>query len=131
MKYLPLVAMLSVLCVCRKPANPDSVPPGLELATSAPQWVQNYHLVLPNSAIYQSAGRYVYKSFEAQQTIEGFYNTRLTSLGFEKVISMNQNNVRLLQFQRKTEIISVEISKLPYGKSNLIRLGHSKVKMPQ
>ena len=112
---------------CRDGSEPRVVTPGLELTKEVPEWVTENKLLLPGSIIYKSGDRFVLKTLQEAAAISEFYENRMKALGFSRAVNLKQGDDFLQQFEKDSETITIEIDKIEYSSSHLIRLGHSKV----
>lgn len=110
------------------PAEPhESNLPPTGSAGDAPEYVRTLSLLYPQAEIYRVENRIIQKSNHPLSSIADYYKKVLAKHDFTLTTRLEQTSGALLQFERKAEVISVDISKLPYADNFLIRIGRSEV----
>ena len=89
-------------------------------------YIQKYRLAYPQALRYEPGSKYLQKSLDSLQKIEEHYYEAFKKAGFSQALRQSQDNKILMQFSKKDEIYSVEVSKPIYGKANTIRIRYSK-----
>jgi hypothetical protein len=134
-----VAAVLSYTIACsEKPATPaasagpaaaDGKLPPIGSAADAPEYIRNLSLLYPQAEIYRVENRILQKTNHPLSTITDYYKKTLAKHDFTLTTRLEQTSGALLQFERaaKSEVVSVDISKLPYADNYLIRIGRSEV----
>ncbi|AFM13424.1 hypothetical protein [Turneriella parva] len=134
-----IAAVLAHTIACsEKPAAPaESVAPAagagklppIGSAADAPEFLRNLSLLYPQAEIYRVENRILQKTNHPLATITDYYKKTLAKHDFTLTTRLEQTSGALLQFERaaKSEVVSVDISKLPYADNYLIRIGRSEV----
>lgn len=136
----PLFAVSFCVVNChKKPADIEISAPGADFspplpvasAPDAPEFVRSLSLLYPQAEIFRVNNEIVQKSTHAIADIVGYYQKAFAKHGFREVTKLEQVSAALLQYERPgnkiTETVSVDIQKLPYTESNLIRISRSEV----
>jgi hypothetical protein len=107
----------------------ESKLPPVGSAADAPEFVRNLSLLYPQAEIYRVENRIIQKTNHPLATITEYYKKTLAKHDFTLTTRLEQTSGALLQFERaaKSEVVSVDISKLPYADNYLIRIGRSEV----
>ncbi|MBX3722121.1 MAG: hypothetical protein KF713_09805 [Turneriella sp.] len=130
-------------------ASPSDKLPPRGSASDAPEFVRSLSLLYPQAEIYRvdqatgtgrnpgeaaAAGRastILQKTNHRVKDIIAYYEAVFKKHNFSETARLEQNESALLQYERSaketTELISVDISKLPYAENFLIRIGRSEV----
>jgi hypothetical protein len=108
-------------------AAPESNLPPIGSPADAPEYVRALSLLYPQAEIYRVENRIIQKSNHPLASIAEYYKKVLAKHEFTLTTRLEQTSGALLQFERKAEVISVDISKLPYADNFLIRIGRSEV----
>ena len=110
-------------------ASPSDKLPPRGSATDAPEFVRSLSLLYPQAEIYRVENRIIQKTNHPLATITEYYKKTLAKHDFTLTTRLEQTSGALLQFERaaKSEVVSVDISKLPYADNYLIRIGRSEV----
>ena len=131
-------AVLSVISCSEKPAaakgeaqtgaGEGKLPP-IGSAADAPEFIRTLSLLYPQAEIYRVENRIIQKTNHPLATITEYYKKTLAKHDFTLTTRLEQTSGALLQFERaaKSEVVSVDISKLPYAENYLIRIGRSEV----
>lgn len=108
----------------------DKLPPKGS-ATDAPDFVRSLSLLYPQSEIYRVDNRILQKTNHHLRDIVAYYEGAFGKHNFKETAKLEQTGGALLQYERSAndvkELISVDISKLPYAENYLIRIGRSEV----
>lgn len=125
-------------------ATADKLPPRGS-ASDAPEFVRSLSLLYPQAEIYRvdSPGRtgdaatpgrastILQKTNHRIKDIVAYYEAVFKKHNFSETARLEQAESALLQYERAAkdtkELISVDISKLPYAENFLIRIGRSEV----
>jgi hypothetical protein len=128
-----IMAITLVLVACGKktaesPA-PGLLPPPVAVA-DAPAFVRNLSLLYPDAELYRGPGSVLLqKTSHALSDIVRYYEEALKKHGFTETARLAQDTSALLQYERTEkdvkEMISVDLTRLPYTESYLIRIGRS------
>jgi len=135
--FVLLTAICTISC-SEKPAasrsetqnsTAESKLPPIGSAADAPEFVRNLSLLYPQAEIYRVENRIIQKTNHPLATITEYYKKTLAKHDFTLTTRLEQTSGALLQFERaaKSEVVSVDISKLPYADNYLIRIGRSEV----
>lgn len=110
-------------------SSAESKLPPVGSAADAPEFVRNLSLLYPQAEIYRVENRIIQKTNHPLATITEYYKKTLAKHDFTLTTRLEQTSGALLQFERaaKSEVVSVDISKLPYADNYLIRIGRSEV----
>ncbi len=145
--------MIACVAHCSEKAGKQSAEPATELrenslpptgsAADAPEYVRSLSLLYPQAEIYRVENRIIQKSNHPLTAIADYYKKALARHDFALTTRLEQSSGALLQFERaanavaggksgngmpqQSEVISVDISKLPYADNYLIRIGRSEV----
>jgi len=135
-----ILAVTLVLVACgKKPAEPAPsglLPPPVS-AAEAPEFVRSLSLLYPQAELYRvdqgkdksSGSVLLQKTNDALGDIIRYYEEVLKKHGFAETARLAQERSALLQYERTEknakEMISVDVAKLPYTESYLIRIGRS------
>ena len=136
---LVLAAALFAFTFCsEKPATAEvsrhlspgetNLPP-VGSAADAPEYIRSLSLLYPQAEIYRVENRILQKTNHPLATITEYYKKTMAKHDFTLATRLEQSSGALLQFERaaKSEVVSVDISKLPYADNYLIRIGRSEV----
>ncbi len=93
-----------------------------------PRWVKRYSLYFPHSKVIGQKKKFLLKTTKSLDFLQSFYHKTLSVHDFKLDFTINKKNRILLQFRKGYEVISIELSKLPFSENQLIRLGYSEVK---
>lgn len=115
--------------------------PPLAQPGDAPDFVRSLSLLYPQAELYRAAvgennsgkpGVILQKTNHPLEDVVHYYTATLAMHGFAEATHLVQTNGALLQFERKDEknpdkreLVSVDISRLPYAENLLIRIGRS------
>lgn len=144
--YSKLVVFTSLLIVfaCSKKENPtrgDGLPLPAK-ADDAPDFIRALSLLYPQAELYRvadkqksgSAGSILQKTSHPLGDVVRYYSEAMSHHGFAEVTRLVQSAGALLQFERAgakntlvREVVSIDISQLPYSENLLIRIGRSTV----
>lgn len=139
-----LLLLHTVGCSKRsEPAAAQGELPPLARPTDAPEYVRSLSLLYPQAELYRAAepgkgtGRpaiILQKTNHPLDDVVRYYGDTLRKHGFTETTHLVQANGALLQYERaaeqnagKRELVSVDISRLPYADNLLIRIGRSEV----
>ena len=112
-------------CKAQESKNVESAE--IKQTNTIPNYIQKYQLPYPQALKYEPGSKYLQKSLDSLQKIEEHYHKTFKKAGFSQVLRQSQDNKILMQFSKKDEIYSVEVSKPIYAKANTIRISYSKV----
>lgn len=108
----------------------DQLPPRGS-ASDAPEFVRALSLLYPQAEIYRVENRILQKTNHRIQDIVAYYDNAFKKHNFHVTAKLEQPDSALLQYERAVkdvkEMVSVDISKLPYADNYLIRIGRSEV----
>ncbi|GAB4427246.1 MAG: hypothetical protein OHK0011_09070 [Turneriella sp.] len=141
---LILLATLGVAGCSKKGSEPAvaarDLPP-LAKAGDAPEFARSLSLLYPQAELYRvsatdknsgSTGIILQKTNHPLEDVVRYYSETLRKHDFTESTHLVQANGALLQYERKTEknadkreLVSIDISKLPYADNLLIRIGRS------
>jgi hypothetical protein len=132
-------------------SSPKSLPP-IGQPSDAPEFIRSLSLLYPQAEIYRVDSRIIQKTNHGLSDITTYYEKILTKHGFEKTSRLEQTNGALMQYERSLaaskaqkpckpaetypgtdpkcavgEMVSIDISRLPYAENYLIRIGRSEV----
>jgi len=98
-------------------------------AADAPEFIRSLSLLYPQAEIYRVENRILQKTNHPLAAITDYYKKTMAKHDFTLTTRLEQTSGALLQFERaaKSEVVSVDISKLPYADNYLIRIGRSEV----
>lgn len=139
------VVILGGAAGCGKKAEPvaasgSELPPAAKPG-DAPEFIRSLSLLYPQAELYRAeaaeknvgkAGIILQKTNHPLEDVVRYYGDTLRKHGFTETTHLVQTNGALLQYERradknadKRELVSVDISKLPYAENLLIRVGRS------
>lgn len=108
----------------------DKLPP-IGSAADAPEFVRSLSLLYPQAEIYRVDNRILQKTNHNIGSIVSYYENNFKKHNFTETARLEQPGSALLQYERTAketkEMISVDISRLPYAENYLIRIGRSEV----
>lgn len=108
-----------------------STPVSGAASAEAPEFVRSLSLLYPRAGVFRVDNRIVQKTNHSLADVVAYYHSTFVKHGFSESTRLDQLTGALLQYDRlakdKTERISVDIQKLPYEESYLIRLARSEV----
>lgn len=108
----------------------DKLPP-IGSAADAPEFVRSLSLLYPQAEIYRVDNRILQKTNHNLAGIVAYYENNFKKHNFTETARLEQPGSALLQYERTAketkEMISVDISRLPYAENYLIRIGRSEV----
>lgn len=143
----PTLVTLTVLFIavaCSKKENPargDDLPPPAKVS-DAPDFIRALSLLYPQAELYRvadkpkgdSTGNILQKTNHPLGDVIRYYSEAMSRHGFAEVTRLVQSAGALLQFERADtkntllrEVVSIDISQLPYSENLLIRIGRSTV----
>jgi hypothetical protein len=100
-------------------------------ASDAPEFVRSLSLLYPQAEIYRVDNRILQKTNHSLKDIISYYESSFKKRSFLETARLEQSGGALLQYERSAkdvkELISVDVSKLPYAENYLIRIGRSEV----
>lgn len=128
------------------PSGNDALPPKASPA-DAPEFVRSLSLIYPQAELYRVENRIVQKTNHRVTDIADYYARTFGKHGFQEIAKLEQANGALLQYERRSriqgtarevcaavdknckiaEVISVDVTRLPYADNFLIRVGRSEV----
>jgi hypothetical protein len=147
-RFVPLsvlaVCLLMHMTSCGKQSEqavaPNELPPVARPA-DAPEYLRSLSLLYPQAELYRvpvaeknagKVGIILQKTNHPIEDVVRYYGETLRKHGFTETTHLVQRNGALLQYERprdksadKRELVSVDISKLPYAENLLIRIGRS------
>ncbi len=129
---------LALVSCSEKPAKADVIKPAaagegklppVGSAADAPEFIRSLSLLYPQAEIYRVENRILQKTNHPLAAITDYYKKTMAKHDFTLTTRLEQTSGALLQFERaaKSEVVSVDISKLPYADNYLIRIGRSEV----
>ncbi len=143
------IALTQAFSACKKetPKNATSYEaklPPVGAKGDAPEFVRNLSLLYPDAEIYTvpeknalpntPARHILQKTNHSLSDVTRYYTQTLKKHGFAETTRLEETSGALLQFERtkstnkaENELISIDISPLPYAKNLLIRIGYSNV----
>lgn len=114
-------------------AAENNLPP-LASPGDAPEFVRNLSLLYPQAELYRVDNKVIQKTNHPLGDVTRFFADTLRKHGFSETTHLEQSGGALLQYERTSktakdtkELVSVDISKLPYAENLLIRIGRSEV----
>jgi len=136
--------LLMYLTSCGKQSEqavaPNELPPVARPA-DAPEYLRSLSLLYPQAELYRvpvaeknagKVGIILQKTNHPIEDVVRYYGETLRKHGFTEITHLVQGNGALLQYERpldksadKRELVSVDISKLPYAENLIIRIGRS------
>lgn len=143
--FAGLFLLNAIVLQCGKKPEPatntsNELPP-LAGPGDAPEFVRSLSLLYPQAELYRAAaaeknsgkpGIILQKTNHALEDVVRYYADTLRKHGFTETTHLVQANGALLQYERndeknadKRELVSIDISKLPYAENLLIRIGRS------
>ncbi len=144
-RFLLAMTILTGIQGCSKEdknaqASMRDLPPSARPA-DAPEFVRSLSLLYPQAELYRATsadtksdqpGIILQKTNHPLESVVGYYKDALQKHGFTETTNLVQSNGALLQYERKTdagadkrELVSIDISRLPYAENLLIRIGRS------
>ena len=124
-----------------EPVAANSELPPVARPADAPEYVRSLSLLYPQAELYRAAeigkgtgkpGIILQKTNHPLEDVVRYYGDTLRKHGFTETTHLVQANGALLQYERaaeknagKRELVSVDISKLPYADNLLVRIGRS------
>jgi hypothetical protein len=122
-------------------AQPGNELPPLASPGDAPEFVRSLSLLYPQAELYRATvadknsgkpGIILQKTNHPLEDVVRYYSETLRKHDFTETTHLLQSNGALLQYERKMEknrdrreLLSIDISKLPYADNLLIRIGRS------
>ena len=121
---LSIVPLVIFSCKAQESKNVESLE--IKQTNTTPSYIQKYRLAYPQALRYEPGSKYLQKSLDSLQKIEEHYHGAFKKAGFSQALRQSQDNKILMQFSKKDEVYSVEVSKLVYAEVNTIRISYSK-----
>jgi hypothetical protein len=141
--WIFLTLAVAIHCGKKPEANtqPGSELPPLASPGDAPEYVRSLSLLYPQAELYRATaaekssgkpGIILQKTNHPLEDVVRYYTETLQKHDFTETTHLVQSNGALLQYERKPEnnsdrreLLSIDISKLPYADNLLIRIGRS------
>lgn len=143
------IALTQAFSTCKKEAPKNVMAyeaklPPVGAKSDAPEFVRNLSLLYPDAEIYTVPEKNALQNTPARHILQKtnhplddvtrYYTQTLKKHGFAETTRLEETNGTLLQFERtksanksENELISIDITPLPYAKNFLIRIGLSNV----
>ena len=109
-------------------AAASNLPPKASLS-EAPEFMRSLSLIYPESELYRVDNRLLQKTNADKNLIRAYYDKNLLVRKYRLVTELDQSDGLLLQYrnEQNTQVVSIDVQKLPYADNFLIRIGESTV----